>query len=340
MGILRKRLQRRAMAASGNTAGGNNGTNNGNPKSRVDTLTKLAFILSMYAVWAAYTVSSKPHLKTQLKERFQLLLKDKNLYEFVFSPKSKKDKVEEKEATNNNESEKSSDDGNPKKPQLLRIPCGLILAGNDEDEVEGLPVSTCIEITSTTTKGGGNGDAGNGSGMISLLNDRIFQRYPQLQNYKKMDINMENIFDPLITIPEGTFLLRMGSVEATIEKSPELRIFQQKKKKKKRVEVDDYEYDERGENCDINLGSCKNDDDDEDDEDANDEEDDCDLVLGKQFWENHSTEFNDDELYVSTTATKKGVKGKEGDGDTQSEDTSSTGNRVMVPYIRIRKPFL
>jgi len=70
------------------TGNNNNGTLNNTRKTNwIGALAKLAFILSLFVGWAAYT---KPQLKTQLQERFQLLLKDKNLYAFVFSSNAKK----------------------------------------------------------------------------------------------------------------------------------------------------------------------------------------------------------------------------------------------------------
>mmetsp|Transcript_30173 Transcript_30173/g.30645 ORF Transcript_30173/g.30645 Transcript_30173/m.30645 type:complete len:231 (-) Transcript_30173:82-774(-) len=220
-----------------------------------------------------------------------------------------------------------------------RIPCGLIVVvskegeeDEDDKEVEVLPVSTCI--------GNANVNGIDNTRGVSLLNGRVFQRYPHLAKHKQVlvatDDHSNSVAPPLSILPEGTFSLRMGSVEATIEKSPTLLLFQSPKK------ADDSDNG----NCDLNVvGSCDN-------ENSNTEEDDvnadCDLILGKQFWDTHATEFQDDELYLSTIATTTAtviatVSKQEGDGgsaiDTSTETATATGTRVMVPYIRIRKPF-
>mmetsp|Transcript_35134 Transcript_35134/g.39945 ORF Transcript_35134/g.39945 Transcript_35134/m.39945 type:complete len:193 (+) Transcript_35134:100-678(+) len=96
------------MAGRSSTGGGSNSTiaiydngtlnNTTGRKNWIGVFTKLAFILTLSVVCAVYAVSKKPHLKTQWQERFQLLRKDKNLYDFVFSPiakKSQKNKDEE-----------------------------------------------------------------------------------------------------------------------------------------------------------------------------------------------------------------------------------------------------
>jgi len=379
MGLLRKRLQRRTMGAGG--AGSTSTTTAGNRKG--SALTKLTVILALYVVWAAHTVSKKPQLKTQLQERFQLLLTDKNLYAFVFPSKATASKKNQEVNTNNKDAEADADadveiveknvnnnkdnddeydydvevaddndendhtsnDGDESssptttKISFPRIPCGLIVVvskegeeDEDDKEVEVLPVSTCI--------GNANVNGIDNTRGVSLLNGRVFQRYPHLAKHKQVlvatDDHSNSVAPPLSILPEGTFSLRMGSVEATIEKSPTLLLFQSPKK------ADDSDNG----NCDLNVvGSCDN-------ENSNTEEDDvnadCDLILGKQFWDTHATEFQDDELYLSTIATTTAtviatVSKQEGDGgsaiDTSTETATATGTRVMVPYIRIRKPF-
>ena len=82
---------------------------------------------------------------------------------------------------------------------------------NSSSEIEVILLSTCITMSPTTDK-------------ISMLHERVLQRYPQLQSHKKV---MNNNSDPkIIIISEGIFSLRMGSVDAIIEKSPELYIIQ------------------------------------------------------------------------------------------------------------------
>ena len=75
---------------------------------------------------------------------------------------------------------------------------------DSSSEIEVILLSTCITMSPTTK--------------------RVLQRYPQLQSHKKV---MNNNSDPkIIIISEGIFSLRMGSVDAIIEKSPELYIIQ------------------------------------------------------------------------------------------------------------------
>ncbi|OEU10911.1 hypothetical protein FRACYDRAFT_220107 [Fragilariopsis cylindrus CCMP1102] len=146
----------------------------------------------------------------------------------------------------------------------IRIPCGLIIASTaadvavvDNEDKEVLPLTTCIdELLEVFDDNENNNDKKNG---ISFLNKKIFQRYPQFEKYIVNVNNSNNI------IPSGIFHLRMGSMDATIDVSPELHIT--------------------------------------DGDDDDDDEDDCDLILGKQFWDHHFTEFKDDELYLSTTTT-------------------------------------
>lgn len=152
-----------------------------------------------------------------------------------------------------------------------RIPCGLIVIDgpsaniafeNQQENV--LPLRTAAILPSKTAT------------ELSTLHARALKRYPQLQQLVQQSGDSD-----LGMIPAGAFHLRMGSLEGTIEKSPELRI--------------------------VNNGDT-----------------DIDFVLGSIFWEDHSAEFGDDELYVSTTSV----------GD--STATERTIDRVMVPYLSMR----
>ncbi|OEU09088.1 hypothetical protein FRACYDRAFT_271544 [Fragilariopsis cylindrus CCMP1102] len=203
-----------------------------------------------------------------------------------------------KEIVNGDGDSSSSQQQQKQTKSRIRIPCGLIIASTaaaaadvavvDNEDKEVLPLTTCIELLEVFDDNNNNENK-NGK---SFLNEKIFQRYPQFEKYIVNVNNNSNI------IPSGIFHLRMGSMDATIDVSPELHIISES----------------------------------DDDDVSND--DDCDLIVGKEFWDNHFTEFKDDELYlVTTTATTS---------DTTTSDTKSTPtptrSRVMVPYIRIRQP--
>eukprot|EP00536_Pseudo-nitzschia_multiseries_P008124 jgi/Psemu1/66373/estExt_Genemark1.C_2010003 len=145
-----------------------------------------------------------------------------------------------------------------------RIPCGLIVIdgpsaniASENQQENVLPLRTAAILPSKTAT------------ELSTLHARALKRYPQLQQLVQQSGDSD-----LGMIPAGAFHLRMGSLEGTIEKSPELRI--------------------------VNNGDT-----------------DIDFVLGSIFWEDHSAEFGDDELYVSTTSV----------GD--STATERTIDRVM-----------
>jgi len=58
------------------------------------------------------------------------------------------------------------------------------------------------------------------------------------------------------------------------------------------------------------------------------------LILGKQFWYNHFTEFNDDELYLLRTS----ITSASSSSTSSKTSPPPLRRRVMVPYIRIRQP--
>jgi len=267
MGILRRRLDRRLSS----------NRNNNEIDGRAIThyrLAKLAFILSAYLLYISYcTVSAKPkwklrvgRVKATIKRRFSLL-REGRLYDFLFSSPSHSESVG---AASTNARSRSL-------RRNTRVPCGLIVKIDDGKEEEAreedvIPLSTCIDMD--------NVDG------ISTLNARALERHPQLQRHvaKKASITSTSSggTDDVLVIPVGTFRLRMGSIEATVEESPELHI--------------------------VTVGNKS-------------DHDTCDLTLGSSFWNSHSAEFGEDELYLST---------KSNSGNDASDD------RAMVPYILIR----
>jgi hypothetical protein len=298
MGLLRRRLSRRGASLSSNNNDRNVGGRRRNKRAGgVNPFIKLVSILCIYLIGAVYTVSKRPDLRSQLNQKFQSLLKgEQTIFQFLseLSPRNMKKKINKKKIVN-------GDDSSISQPRI-RIPCGLIIASAsaaaaatdvavvDNEDKEVLPLTTCIELLLSDDNNNENKKK-NGK---SFLNEKIFQRYPQFEKYVVVNNNNSNSF-----IPSGIFHLRMGSMDATIDVSPELHIIS------------------------------------ESDDDDNDDDEDCDLILGKQFWDNHFTEFKDDELYLSTTTTTTLSETK---SETASTTTTPTRSRVMVPYIRIRQP--
>jgi hypothetical protein len=299
MGLLRRRLSRPASLSSNNNRNGGRGFGGGRRNKRaggVNPFLKLVSILCIYLIGAVYTVSKRPDLRSQLNAKFQSVLQgEQTIFEFLseLSPRNMKKKMKKKTVNGDDSSssqQQQQQQQQQQKKSRIRIPCGLIIAAAadvavDNENKEVLPLTTCIELLEVFDD---NNENNNGK---SFLNEKIFQRYPQFEKYVVNDNSI---------MPSGIFQLRMGSIDATIEVSPELHIIKQ------------------------HTSSSSS---------SSDDDDDCDLILGKQFWDNHFTEFNDDELYVSTTTTTL----SETKSETASTTTTPTRSRVMVPYIRIRQ---
>lgn len=169
-------------------------------KPRLPIRQRLAIVCSVYLVWLAYTMTTKPGLKDRIvvsiKKRLNLLPEGilKNAYAQAKPDSTGMDAFE-----------------------YRRIPCGLIaidttsvnnVHGNKEEDV--LPLQTVAFLPNKN---------GKLTREISTLHERTLKRFPQLQKY--VQISDDGIIG---IIPMGTFRLRMGSVEGTIEQSPELRI--------------------------------------------------------------------------------------------------------------------
>mmetsp|Transcript_34010 Transcript_34010/g.80068 ORF Transcript_34010/g.80068 Transcript_34010/m.80068 type:complete len:248 (+) Transcript_34010:112-855(+) len=225
-------------------------------KARFPIGKRFALLFAVYLLWLSYRITTTPGLKARvlggLKRRLSLLQKGSSFY------------VDAKSGTTKS---KISD--------YRRIPCGLIVIdpsfaniAEDSKEEDVLPLTTAAILPS---------QSGHVTTELSTLNARALKRYPQLRQ-----LVQESGDADLGVIPAGAFRLRMGSLEGTIAKSPELRI-------------------------------------------VNDGGNDIDFVLGSIFWEAHSAEFGDDELYVSPTTV--------GDSTTFKYETI---DRVMVPYLSIR----
>lgn len=187
-------------------------------RRRRQVVTKLAILSSVCLVWFAYKVSTTPGMKTRVKANLAkklLSFRESNLA-FIrnkpWFPQSddKSDVFERAEPAD----------------QYRRIPCGLIETdiasdgrreGSEDDEV--LPLLTVAMLIPTDHQN--RNRVGSG---ISTLHERALKRYPQLQQYVHRVSNRFADGTNAVIIPEGKFRLRMGSVEATIERSPELWI--------------------------------------------------------------------------------------------------------------------
>lgn len=265
MGLFRQRPSANTAAA---TAGGGT-SNQKQKKNRPNIGTKLILILSLYLIWASYTLSTNPGLKSKLKGALQRrlkLLQEGNLHEFLFlgsdrsssSPSSvsvsgysssSTTKVPVVPGTTDTAGAGANTIADTSAAAYRRIPCGLIVIIDDaaiaaatknddgeEEEEDVLPLSTMAAMNHHPNKGEGEtGIPGTGTGMagitgedgISTLHARALKRYPQLQHHiqrVQRSTSTSTSTTAYDIIPAGTFRLRMGSMEATIEKSPELRI--------------------------------------------------------------------------------------------------------------------
>lgn len=166
--------------------------------------------------------------------------------------------------------------------QQHRIPCGLIFIQDDtvpvssstttseeDDEEFVLPLATSAIVPAGDTS---QISSVSNSDTPSTLHARALARYPRLQSHVVMVPPSSSPRDEATRkdfrrmIPPGTFRLRMGSEESTIEDSPPLWIIE-----------DDDENSGSGANTKI------------------------DLILGTTFWKNHQAEFGSDEVYLYPT---------------------------------------
>jgi len=169
--------------------------------------------------------------------------------------------------------------------QRHRIPCGLIII---EDETAHVSSSTTFDdneehilplATSAIVPGGDIKEVSLDSedAVPSTLTASALRKYPRLQSYvvalppssssSSVEETRKKTFKRMI--PSGSFRLRMGSEESTIEVSPPLWI----------IEDEEDENSESGENTK------------------------ADLVLGPTFWDNHQAQFDSDEVYLYPTSS-------------------------------------
>jgi len=145
-----------------------------------------------------------------------------------------------------------------------RIPCGLILVdavpGSPGAGVHPLATSAVVEREKPPAKDDGEDSNRPSSHAASTLHARALREHEHIRRY------VVSTSEGRKYIPKGTFRLRMGSEESTIEESPLLWII--------------------GENDDV-----------DDDDTA------IDLVLGTAFWKDHSAEFESDEVYLFTSSS-------------------------------------
>ena len=154
--------------------------------------------------------------------------------------------------------------------QRHRIPCGLIVIENEsssststlEDDEDVLPLTT---FAVAPTDDAPFSSSSSNTYAISTLHASALSKHPRLKDFV---VEVPISSDQKIAgkqfqrmIPEGTFRLRMGSEESTIEKSPTLWIIEDELTKKNKDMVED-------------------------------------LILGNDFWKSHGAEFGSDEVYL------------------------------------------
>jgi len=206
-----------------------------------------------------------------------------------------------------------------------QIPCGLIVvaiangasSSPVDEDVTVLPLATLAVAGVVVRDRNGNGNENSTTehepeaipNALSTLHARALERYPLLERYV---VSSSDETGYRRVIPKGTFRLRMGSEDSTIEESPPLWIVEETQNINHRDRSnDDYDYGD---------GAYQHQ---------------HDLVLGGVFWEEHSAEFGSDEVYLRSSPSSEA-------GDAAAaEGTKRAVVRVMVPYLSMRsKPDL
>ena len=236
MGLLRRRLVRPSTTTNtgGGRGGGRTPTRNhkpNKPPKKLPRLVRLLLILVVYGVWALYAVHTRPQLKAQLHHRFRQVWQGKtavwDLVAFHHGPST---------TTNPPNHPHPPQDQEPPAPRL-RIPCGFILASDDDgsmdwpdDTVNVYPVTTCLDTSNTL------------DGITRLKQRVVTQQYPdQLSPLVKV-VSME----ALQFIPTRSLVLRLGSRAATILDVPVLYLI--------RDDIKDSKNNVEDHACDLILG--------------------------------------------------------------------------------------
>jgi len=226
-----------------------NGANRRHPSSGLfHPGTKLVFLLVVYLTWTPGTMSQHQGWKARARRTLE-----------KFGWKHPAPVVLPDDAS------VVAEPATPNNYRKHRIPCGLILVnappGSFGDDVAPLATSAVAELVSKDDDDDDDDDSSPSSHAASTLHARALQQYPHIKRYVVSSSKGKKY------VPKGTFRLRMGSEESTIEESPLLWIIE-------------------------NEGSDNDGDDDKT----------IDLVLGTSFWKDHSAEFESDEIYLFTSS--------------------------------------
>lgn len=245
------------------------------------SLVRIIAIFAVYAVWSSYTFPQKSGWKARVRltvdKKLELLGWGEPLVEA--SPGSTVGETPVQIFSDDPPGVAMHEIPPAKYPRKI-IPCGLIVindasaAGQKEEEV--LPLATVAVVERTM----GKATAQTNPYAASTLHARALEKYPELKKYVTTTTSTSTTTDKRM-IPGGTFKLRMGSEESTIEESPLLWILEHQ---------------------------------DSDDERTRD------LVLGTDFWKEHSAEFGSEE--VNLFPSSSGWVGAQ--------------SRVWVPYLSMR----
>jgi hypothetical protein len=271
MGIFRRRL--RVIKGGAN----NRGPSPANIRVHsAVSLVRVVIVLAVYAVWSSYTFPRnsgwKARVRLTLEKQFKLLGREPLV-------EANPGKVGGKLAqTFPDDPPGMTTHGIPPVKYHKRlVPCGLIVIDDasaaGEEEVLPLATSLVAEMSGATTVAA----AETTPHAASTLHARALEKYPELEKY----VVTATTTTGKRMIPRGTFKLRMGSEESTIEESPLLWILEH--------------------------------------EDSDDEKT-RDLVLGTDFWKEHSAEFGSEDVYLFPSSSSSKTK----------------RSRVWVPYISIR----
>jgi len=242
------------------------------------SLVRIVSIFAVYVVWASYTFPQnsgwKARVRLTLDQKFELMGWGEPLVEAT--PCSTVGETLVQTFSDDPPGVATHDIPCVKYHRRL-VPCGLIVindasAAGEEEEVLPLATSAVAEMARAAATAETNPHA------ASTLHARGLKKYPELEKYVTTTTTGKRM------IPEGTFKLRMGSEESTIDESPLLWILEHQ---------------------------------DSDDEKTRD------LVLGTDFWKEHSAEFGSEEVTLFPSSS-----------NTNAEETKQS--RVWVPYLSMR----
>ena len=261
MGFLSRRLKRNRQ---GRSRSGDDFSQGDNPLSH---LLRAFGFLAIYIVWSSMTFPRSSGWRADIRIAIEKQLGWKSSVNPATNPASLFQDTGNLFGNNGNDFE-NTEAVTTGRHHRHRIPCGLIVIDNEpasstfvseEDDVLPLTTFAIAPADDATTL------PSDDVHTASTLRASALSKYPML---KRFIVEVETSSEPTKAgkefkrmIPEGTFRLRMGSEESTIEISPKLWI------------IEDEPTNENS-----NIGE--------------------DLVLGTAFWKSHGAEFGSDEVYL------------------------------------------